>query len=168
MKPTLTAALDTGLAWLFDTEQPADAHVFHLGESLWTNVNRHVSFVPSGVDHLPVVVLNVSRGEYTTSHDGHVLPSNPLLKGELEDLAADLERRGYPIHKTWNGHPGITGSVCLARPAHPTLLAAVARYHAGCPAHPSESVFCGCEVWRGQYARRVQLTAPAASGAVTA
>ncbi|MEH0657699.1 hypothetical protein QA860_08130 [Streptomyces stelliscabiei] len=93
-------------------------------------------------------------------------PANPLEPGELEALAAELERRGFSVEGTWNGHPGTTGSVGLVRPAHPTLVAAVDRYRAGCLEHPNRSVFCDCETWRAGFTRVVQPPRPAPTPAV--
>lgn len=152
---TLATVLDTGLGWLYDTAQPDDAHADHHGIVLGLpDVNRVYRFTPDGADHLPVVIVNVAR----PGPPG----SNPLEPGELFDLAIELEARGYTVRTTWNGHPADTGSVSLIRPAHPTLVAAVERYHRGCTVHPERTVFCDCEHWRAEYARRVRPPYPAA------
>ncbi|MFE3657237.1 hypothetical protein [Streptomyces sp. NPDC059165] len=155
------AVLTAGLCWLYETEQPADAHAQHHGEMLAADGNRTYSFVPVGARKLPVVVVDVARVEWIDNGPNELkTPANPLEPGELEALAAELERRGFPVDGTWNGHPGITGSVGLRRPAHPSQVAAVERYHRGCQDHPARSVFCDCEVWRAGFRRTHPTPAP--------
>jgi hypothetical protein len=60
-------------------------------------------------------------------------PKNPLELGELDALAAELTDRGLTVRETWNGHPGISGSVGLDDEAHPTLRAAVETYPRAAP-----------------------------------
>ena len=165
MTSTVSVAdvLTTGLHWLYETVQPDDAHAQHHGEMLAADGNRTYRFIPRGARNLPVVVVDVAKVEWTDNGPNQPnTPANPLEPGELADLAAELERRGYAVDGTWNGHPGITGSVGLARPAHPTQIAAVERYHAGCPEHPKRSVFCDCETWRAGAARVVRPPRPQA------
>lgn len=141
----LQATVDAGLAWLYDTVQPDTAILQHHGVPLAAVGDRRLSFCPVGVNRLPVVVVEVVGVTYIGNS---LRPQNPLAAGELEELAA-LLRRSVPVATTWNGHPATTGSISLARPAHPSLVAAVARYHARCPQH--DSVFCsrtGCSWYR--------------------
>lgn len=150
---SLATILDTGLNWLYDTVQPDDAHQQHHGITIGLpEANRLYGFCPDGAEHLPVVVVDVAKPELRP----YELPANPLAPDELSDLAAELERRGFKVRTTWNGHPAITGSVGLAREAHPTLVAAVQRYHRGCVVHPERSVFCDCEAWRAEGYRIVR------------
>ena len=155
-RPTRTTVLDAGLHWLYETAQPDDAHAQHHGEQLAADGNRTYRFVPVGAENLPVIVVDVAKVEYKPGPDGDMVPANPLEPGELEALAAELERRGFPVRSTWNGHPAISGSVGLARPAHPEQIAAVERYHAGCLEHPRRSVFCDCEAWQAGFRRVVR------------
>lgn len=156
---SLAAILDTGLHWLYDTVQPDDAHQQHHGITIsHPEGNRLYGFCPTGADNLPVVVVNVARPELRPND----LPANPLRPDELFDLAIELEARGYTVRTTWNGHPAITGSVGLIRAAHPTLIAAVQRYHRGCTVHPQRSVFCDCEAWRAEGRRIVRPERPVA------
>lgn len=154
---TQADALDLGLRWIFDTDQPDDAHQQHHGDKLAVDVNRTYAFVPWGAHNLPVVVVDVARVEWTNDGRGEKIPANPLEPGELEALTAELERRGYTVRSTWNGHPGITGSVGLVRPAHPGQVASVERYVRGCQEHPARSVFCECETWRAGFRRVTHL-----------
>jgi hypothetical protein len=150
---TLAAVLDTGLRWLYETVQPDDAHQQHHGITIGLPAaNRIYGFCPTGAENLPVVVVNVAKPELRP----YELPLNPVRQDELPALAVELERRGFKVRVTWNGHPAITGSVGLARPAHPSLVAAVQRYHRGCTVHPERSVFCDCEAWRAEGARIVR------------
>jgi hypothetical protein len=154
---TLGAVLDAGLTWLYDTVQPDDAHQFHLGTSIdLPAYNRYYGFCPDGGEHLPTVIINVGKLRFLPGR----LQEHPLTPRELDDLAAELERRGFPVRATWNGFPASTGSVGLARPAHPTMVAAVERYHRGCTVHPKRSVFCDCEHWRAEGARGIGPVRP--------
>jgi hypothetical protein len=162
--PNLSAILDTGLRWLYETVQPDDAHQQHHGITIGLPAtNRLYGFCPDGAEHLPVVVVNVAKPELRPND----LPANPLEPGELFDLAQELETRGFTVRTTWNGHPAITGSVSLVRPAHPTLVAAVQRYHRGCVVHPERSVFCDCEAWRAEGVRIVKPAALTRTAEVT-
>ncbi|MGW7617363.1 hypothetical protein ACWGLG_16155 [Streptomyces antimycoticus] len=155
--PALAAVLDAGLRWLYEAEQPADAWAQHHGEPIAAGGNRTYSFVPVGARKLPVVVVNVAKVEWIDNGPNQLMtPANPLEPGELEEIAAELECRGFPVQTTWNGHPGVTGSVGLTRPAHPSQVAAVERYVAGCQQHPKRSVFCECETWRAGFRRVVR------------
>jgi hypothetical protein len=141
----LQDAVDVGLAWLYATVQPDTAILQHHGVPVAAVGDRRLSFCPAGVNRLPVVVVDVIGVTYIGDS---LRPQNPLAAGELEALA-DLLGRSVPVATTWNGHPAATGSIGLARPAHPSLVAAVARYHARCPQH--DSVFCsrtGCSWYR--------------------
>ncbi|MEE4540965.1 hypothetical protein V2S66_03155 [Streptomyces sp. V4-01] len=159
--------LTAGLRWLYETGQPDDAHAQHHGEQLAAGNNRTYRFIPVGVHDLPVVVVGVTKVEWVDVNPTTREPANPLEPGELAALAAELERRGYDVRDTWNGAPGsVTGSVGLARPAHPEQVAAVERYHRGCRDHPEKRVFCDCEAWRAGF-RRVVRPAVVVDGEVT-
>lgn len=161
ISPELAAILDSGLAWLYDTEQPDSAHHQHHGVTLaLPDENRLYGFCPTGDENLPVVWVEVAKPELQP----YGPPLNPLAPDELFDLAQELERRSYTVRTTWNGHPGTGGSVGLARPAHPTLIAAVECYRRGCTAHPDRSVFCDCEAWRAGFRRIVPPVRPVLSG----
>lgn len=154
-----TQALVAGLRWMYDTRQPADAWMQHHGERLYAEDNRYYSFVPVGAYNRPVIVVNVSSPTWTRHpREGDMRPGNPLAPDELRRLVALLEQRGLDVDRTWNGFPAHTGSVGLRRPANPTQIAAVRRYHAGCPDHPTRTVFCDCDAWRAGFRRAVKPT----------
>ncbi|MFF7067339.1 hypothetical protein [Streptomyces pseudovenezuelae] len=160
---TLATILDTGLGWLYDTVQPDDAHASHHGIVLHLpDANRCYGFCPSGYRSRTVVIVDVARVEWIDNGPNALqTPANPIEKGELDALAEELRSRGYDVGDTWNGHPGVTGSVGLVRPAHPSLVAAVDRYRRGCTAHPNRSVFCDCDHWRAEGARIIRPQRPA-------
>ncbi|MDX2699878.1 hypothetical protein [Streptomyces ipomoeae] len=155
---TLADILDTGLGWLYDTVQPDNAHLHPRGLTLHLpEANRRYGFCPTGARRPTVVSVDVLKIEWIDNGPNDLkTPANPLEPGELKALAADLERCGFPAQDTWNGHPGTTGSVGVARPAHPSLVAAVERYGCGCTVHPERSVFCDCEAWNAGFARIVR------------
>lgn len=164
MPETLTAVLTAGLHWLYETEQPADAWQDHHGLLLRAPAtNRLFSF--STADYrrrLPMIAVDVATIEWIDNGSNELkTPANPLKPGELEDLAAELRALGFEVTSTWNGYPQTTGSVGLVRPAHPSLVAAVRRYHRGCPDHPGRSVFCECESWSAGFRRVVKPAVPA-------
>lgn len=156
LRPTLEA----GLAWLYDTEQPEDALLQHHGVALPAIGNRWLKFCPQGWAGRPVIVIDVAHVQWGSPYEP---PKNPLAHGELHQLASMISRS--PIARTWNGHPGITGSIALARLAHPSLRAAVDRYRAHCPEH--HSVFCsqkyGCHWYRNGNARVITPRDPNAA-----
>lgn len=158
MSTDLARILDTGLGWLYDTVQPDDAHQQHHGITLGLpEANRWYGFCPDGARHLPVVIVNVSKPRWIDNGFNQPMTlANPLDPDELPALADELRRRGFESYSTWNGHPGDSGSVGLVRPAHPTLVAAVERYHRGCTVHPNRSVFCDCEQWTAGFRRVVR------------
>lgn len=132
----------SGLRWLYDTEQPNNAILQHHGERLDSLGNRHVTFCPAGNAGRVVIILHVTHVDV-----GACWPArNPLRPGELDHLADLLTDIGETVVDRWNGHPHVTGSIALARPAHPSLQAAVQRYYAGCPTH--NTVFCDCGWFR--------------------
>jgi hypothetical protein len=158
MTATRDAALTLGLRWLYETVQPDDARAQHHGEMLAADGNRTYRFIPVGACDLPVVAVDVTKVEWVDVDPITRKPANGLEPGELAALADELRRRGYEVRDTWNGAAGgITGSIGLARPAHPSQVAAVERYHRGCPDHPRRSVFCDCEAWRAGFRRVVPL-----------
>ncbi|MFE7106597.1 hypothetical protein ACFU98_35155 [Streptomyces sp. NPDC057575] len=158
----LDTFLTAGLRWLYETGQPDNAWQGHHGLLLRAPAaNRLYSFIPANDWKRPVVAVDVAKIEWIDNGPNELkTPANPLAAGELESLAAELRSLGYEFTATWNGYPQTTGSVGLARPAHPSLLAAVDRYHAGCLVHPKRSVFCDCDAWREGFTRiiRPELT----------
>ncbi len=136
------ATLLAGLRWLHDTEQPEGAILQHHGVVLEGVGNRRFGFIPSGRADRAIVTVDVA---HLTWEVKTFRITNPLRRTELTELTAQLATLSAEVVGTWNGHPAPTGSLALARPAHPTLLAAVARYHAGCPTHSAKTVLCDCD-----------------------
>ncbi|MFJ3706610.1 MULTISPECIES: hypothetical protein [unclassified Streptomyces] len=154
----LDTILTAGLHWLYETEQPADAWQEGHGLPLRAPVtNRRYSFIPANDRRRVVVAVDVATIEWIDNGPNeHKTPANPLEPGELEALAAALRALGFEVTSTWNGHPQTTGSVGLARTAHPSLLAAFDRYRAGCLTHPQRGLFCDCDAWRAGFDRIVR------------
>lgn len=145
------AVLAAGLDWLYRTRQPDDAIQQHHGITLPGLGNRYYGFCPEGADKRPVVSVNVARPKHRDTVTYEL--TNPIGPNELRALTTELHSLGVRVTCTWNGHPGPHGSLGLDRPAHPSLLAAVKRYHAGCPEHPDRSVFCDCDAWSAGHKR---------------
>lgn len=144
MTATALDVLRAGLDWLYRTEQTdGQSVVSHHGINAPVIEGRRYRFVPSGFQAAPVIVLGVAEPRYTGPPHNRQL-ANPLEPGELAGLQAQIEQWGHEVHSTWNGE-GETGSVGLATPAHPSLLAALDRERKGCPSHPRQ-ILCG---WDG-------------------
>lgn len=153
------ALLAAAFEWLYDTPQPEGALMQHLGIDIHRDPVRRVTVVPQGFGGLPVLVVNVTHPEMRVTRAGRELV-NPLDRTEREWWTgyADVMGRRWDskVSLWWNwvtvaGTPGITGSLQLSRAASPSLLAAVARYMAGCREHPwtsassgASGVFCRC------------------------
>jgi hypothetical protein len=137
--------LRRGLRWLHETEQSDGSLLQHHGETVRAQGNRKLTFIPTAWAGHPVIVVAVDDLEYGPPPRRRCL--NPIATGELTAFTELLAVLGAEVVHTWNGHPHTSGSLALARPAHPSLAAAVKRYHAGCPEH--HAVFCRC----GWYAR---------------
>ena len=151
-RPDLSV-LAAGLEWLYRTVQPEGAIQQHHGESVGYDGSRYYGFCPSGALHLPVITVNAKGWGY--AEDGSL--TGALGDGEMAANAAALTTLGVKIREQWNGDGCIHGSFGLVEPAHPSLLAAVARYRAYCPEH--ESPFCGSEQGCTWYADGSRLIA---------
>lgn len=153
--PDMTKHLPTilvGLRWLYDTEQPATAIHHQHGAQLASVDDRIVGFCPSGWNGHVVISLTATapgrraqrRRWLSLRYPNAMRPPHVLAPGELEAFAALLSDLGEEVVSTWSGYPGRTGSVALARPAHASLRAAVARDRAGCPEH-GHADLCDCD-----------------------
>jgi len=142
--------LQAGLEWLYTTEQDdEESIVSHHGINAPVVEGRRYMFVPSGFHPVaaPVIVVTVADPQYTGPLF-HQKLVNPLEPGEVAGLQAQMQEWGYEVHSRWNGEHE-TGSVGLATPAHPSLLAALERQRKGCPDHPKQ-ILCrwdGCPWW---------------------
>jgi hypothetical protein len=155
-------AVKAGLDWLY-AEQPDNAAVTHHGVDLVAGIRR-LSFVPRSAHNLPVVAISVAKQQWHRDlATGESELMNPLAEGELDELCGVAAGLGRRVDRTWNGQYE-SGSVGLADPAHPSLLAAVDRYRAGCQnsgpfgedgaEHQTGSVFCRCG-WMRELSQRL-------------
>lgn len=164
--PTVTVELPgpadllaAALRWLVDTEQPDGALLQHHGVTLPLVVdNRLVRVIPRSAEGHPVIVVDVAN----RMRDHQDVLLTRLQQGELDWWAGLLADLGVTVYHQWNGWPAATGSLALDVTVHPTLLAAVDGYLAGCPTHPGPGndagVFCRCGWWAAGYQRLVQPT----------
>lgn len=130
--PDVTAnlpALLLGLRWLYDTEQPATAVQDPHGQHLHTPAQRTVHFIPAGARGHALIIIEATPDK----PDQHT--SETLAPGELTAFADLIEDLGETVLSTYNGYPGPSAVLALARPAHPTLLTAVARFTDGPHTH---------------------------------
>jgi hypothetical protein len=120
------AATERAFTWLYDTPQPADALVMPAGRDLtFGNTDLTVGIRPGAT--APTLVLFVAS-------PGQSL--NRAQWAEWQTLVGKLAKKHKTgIRRTFNGPPTHTGAMVLDAPAHPTLVAAVQRYQAGCPRH---------------------------------
>lgn len=156
-------ALETvkaGLDWLFHTEQDdPESIVSHHGIGAPVVGERRYWFVPSSFQPVAnaVAVVDVAEPRYDDSLTSPTL-LNPLETGELAALQAQIEAWGYQVRTCWNGDGCSTGSIGLAAPAHPSLLAALERNRKGCPDHPGE-ILCswdGCP-WYSTHTAKLKV-----------
>lgn len=154
-----TPVLEAALRWFYETEQPADAVISHHGLSFPPLTgNRTVRLVPTGREGLPTIFIDVTNVRYARVR-GEEVTANPLDPGEINRVVRLLTKLGAQVTATWHGGGGrVSGSISLARPAHPTLLKAVNRYRAGCPEH-NRDVFCPCG-WKNETAAVKPCLAP--------
>lgn len=151
--PPHEVMLRRGLRWLHETEQSHESLLQHHGETARAQGNRKLTFIPIAWAGHPVIVVAVDRLEYGPPPGRRCL--NPVAAGELNAVAELLSVLGAEVVRTWNGNPHTSGSLALARPAHPSLAAAAKRYHAGCPAH--HTVFCRCGWYSSGHQRLTHL-----------
>jgi hypothetical protein len=119
-----------GLRWLFDTVQPEAAMVSPGGQAIRSG-HRTLRFRP--VDWQGHAVVEVL---------GAATATDLSPRAELDAFVTALDDLGEEVVASWIGRRGQVRSIALARPAHPTLQAAVTRYIAGCQVHPDHQ--CGC------------------------
>jgi hypothetical protein len=135
------AALAAGIEWLYRTAQPEGAILTHHGSGCPTvHEARSYGFCPRGGADLPAITLNAKGWSYAP--DGDLIDG--VMPGEMAATAEALAELGVQVRKQWNGEGCPSGGFGLTEPAHPSLIAAVNRYRAGCPVHGT--VFCG---WQG-------------------
>jgi hypothetical protein len=157
--------LAAGVRWLLHTEQPDDAILQHHGVTVQMVVdNRSIKLFPRGWGGHPVIAVDVA----SQVRDEHGRLLTQLGRGELDVWQAVLTDLGVQVAHRWNGWPAPTGSLALAGQAHPSLLAAVDRYRAGCPDHPgltgNTGVFCQCGWYQQGYEQLVRPTIRGAHG----
>lgn len=129
-----------GLAWLFDVSHPDTAIVHCDGQSVRSAAHRTLGFRPSKPPGHVTITLESDCGDCPRRSEQ---PQNPLEPGELAALVDLLEGMGENALSFAGGYPASEASVVLAKAAHPSLRAAVTRYHHGCPEHDGNDD-CDC------------------------
>lgn len=121
-----------GLRWLYDTPQPAGSVVDPRAHQLHSVPGRRIlRFDPAGRNGAVTVELVAARYE---------IRDRALAAAELAAFGEVVDGLGEEITGTWLGRGGAIGAVELARPAHPSLLAAVKRFENGAPVDPVTTV----------------------------
>ncbi|GFG83159.1 MULTISPECIES: hypothetical protein [Mycobacterium] len=143
-----------GLQWLLDTEQPETALVSRHGQVLRSVGNRVMRFLPLGFDGRAAVFLYVERPEWSVERK----PRHLLARNEINDLADLVTDCGEQVEARWLCDPRVSCAVALRTPVHPSLLAAVERFEAGCPkrAHRGALV-CRCQERHAGFASAVSV-----------
>ncbi|WAJ48032.1 hypothetical protein OK015_28710 (plasmid) [Mycobacterium sp. Aquia_216] len=129
----LESALRAGLRWLYATEQPAGALVERRGAKI-TTADRALRFLPLGLDGNPLIVVDLLSVRWGVGELSP--PLNALPADELPTLATELAELAIPTSALH--YHGITGTIALDAPAHPSLQEAVHRYDRGCPWHHTQ------------------------------
>jgi hypothetical protein len=131
--PSLEGALRAGLHWLYATEQPPDALVERRGAKI-TTTERSLRFLPISASDNPLIVVDLLEVHWAIASFSP--PLNALPPDELPGVATELRALGIPSGA--QHYHGITGTIVLDVPAHPSLIAAVHRYDRGCPKHDTQ------------------------------
>lgn len=131
--PTLSAALDAGLRWLYSTEQPDNALVERCGVRIISG-DRIVRFLPVGVEGNPLIILDAHIPRWSPRPTAVGIGTLPEC--ELASVAGQLRELGVSSSR-WHYH-STTGTIVLASLAHASLRAAIDRLSAGCPWHHSQ------------------------------
>ena len=131
--PSLDAALQAGLRWLYATAQPPGAVVERRGAKI-TTAERSLRFAPISASGNPLIVVDLLDVHWGIG--AFSPPLNALPPTELRALAAELAVTGVPACA--QHYHGITGTIVLDAPAHRSLIEAVHRYDRGCPRHDTQ------------------------------
>lgn len=105
----------TGLHWLYDTPQPDGAVVplEGLGQDLTSAGGWRFRFIPAGSSGTPSIVVDTSSSR------------RRLSQIDVDELVGHIDDFGETVR---HAHlSGLQGILELDRPAHPSLLSAVAR-----------------------------------------
>lgn len=155
------AALKTGIAWLAETQQPPGSLPSHLGECFFGH--RKIGFSPGGRATIGrkgiVVVVQIIHPVWSLL----ATLENPFAPGEVDAYANTISSLGHQIVDRWNGTPN-SESACfrIDLQAHPSYVAGVDLYHAGCPKHRTK--YCahngGCTWWHEGYAKVIKPVWP--------
>jgi len=113
-----------GLEWLYDIEQPAGSVAHPQGQFLAGGAHRNLWFVPGGSTGNGIVVICAVPDTRAGS------TPRPVENGELTALRELLDGMNEDVVTTTLAADGSTARLVLARSVHPSLSAAVQRYHA--------------------------------------
>lgn len=126
----LFPTLVSGVAWLYNTEQPRAALLRPDGVALPPLAGRRLIFVPDVAGHGAAVVVQLIDAGSDAPGQREILDED-----ELAGLADTVVRAGGVGAHVDSPAGTRTARIQLTQRAHPSLLAAVARYRAGCPMH---------------------------------
>lgn len=123
---TLTPSLASGISWLFDVVQPPTALVRPEGVALPVVAGRRLIFAPGGAGQGAAVIIQAAAGH----------PGGDLEDEEISQLALAVEGiAGVAVRVETPTGAVRAARIQLSRSAHPSLLAALARFRSGCPVH---------------------------------
>src|SRR4051794_26350437 len=107
--PLTRDTVAAGLAWIFDTIQPAGI-IYQPHGIPHTVGGRTYTFVPVAAGK-PVIVMGIADGHYR--YDGANNLVNPLTADEVGRFAGMLTELGRPPIRSWNGAGTSTVSMPL-------------------------------------------------------
>lgn len=131
-----------GLAWLFDTEQPTLAIADPRGQQLRATAHRELRFIPDAGTGRGLVRIDAADSHSDVERP-HV-PADPVTARELSGVVDLLEGMDEDVILASLTVDGRTAQLLLARPVHPSLINAVARYSARCHPHDPAAA-CSCD-----------------------
>ena len=131
----IKAVTERAFTWLYDTEQPPDALVMPAGRTLIPGNAGLALAIRPGITG-PTLSLSTEHASFA------------LNRGYWDEwqtvVAKTAKKHKVGVARTFNGPPTHTGAIVLDTPAHPTLVAAVERFQAGCPLHRGACRDEGC------------------------
>lgn len=135
--------LQRAVEWLESSEHPEGALMTHHGIYAARKFDRfQVSLCPRGAQNGPVVIFNASDVRFDRE-EGFENPITPEQQAELIALVGTVR----PVTNHWNGAGTDSLSMLIAAEPSEGVDRLLITYHAGCPEHPENRVFCKCGWW---------------------
>lgn len=141
--------LSAAVSWFYRTPQPDGAILMPHGVAIPDPArNRIYGLRPRGWQNRAIITVAVATLDWAGAHPIREL-TNPLRRGEVDDIVFELDGLGEKVTKTWTGPDRDYACIALDKPVLDSLTAAVTTYEAGCQGHPTNAIMCDCG-WYGK------------------